>query len=204
MAKHKLSPYAADPIKRGETVRKYKRSTRHSGNASPVPVVTWPDPLPGWVKVGANKRTAMYRKFTGGRRDVPSLIVGKRRKGKPDRWVVSTERRVPQFDEAGDHWGMFTTVEEELFVADNHETVWVWVSIEETNAAATSYSDSGTVTGRRQAKAMAFGAAYGAGKTRLASNFVGQPTGAGKALETRAAQQLVDMHHYLFDELTKM
>ena len=136
MAKHKLSPYAADPTKRGETVRKGKRSTRSASNASPVPAVTWPDPPAGWFRAWANKRTARYRKSYGTTLGAPSLIVGKRRKGKPDRWVVSTVRRVPHTNEAGEYWGMYTTVDEEAFVADNHETVWVWLSIEETNAVA--------------------------------------------------------------------
>ena len=105
MAKHKLSPYAADPTKRGETVRKGKRSTRSVSNASPAPAVTWPDPPAGWFRAWANKRTAMYRKSYGTTLGAPSLIVGKRRKGKPDRWVVSTVRRVPHINEAGEYWG---------------------------------------------------------------------------------------------------
>ena len=189
MTKHKLSPYAADPIKRGETVRKGKRSTRSASNASSVPAVTWPDPPAGWFRAGANKRTALYRKSYGTVLGVPSLIEGKRRKGKPDRWVVLAYRRVLNINEASEWWGMYTTVQEEAFVADNHETVWVWLSIEETNAAATSEPDRGTVTGRQHGKSVALAAAYGTGKVPQQN--------------ATPHNHQVDAYRYVFDELTK-
>lgn len=133
------------------------RRTRSASKSARA--VSWPDPPAGWFCVGANKRTALYRKSYGTVLGAPSVIEGKRRKGKPDRWVVLADRRVPHTKEAGEHWGMYTIVEEEAFVADNHETVWVWLSIEETNAVATSQPDSGTVTGRQHGKSVALAAA---------------------------------------------
>lgn len=176
MAKHKLSPYAADPIKRGETVRKGKRSI-------PIQRVKaykfeWPEAPAGFRRRAATNKKVVY--VAEG-----YSLTGKRLSGGYFNWAVAQVMPI-RFAPEGHY---IRDEDEPILSFPTYDAALVWITIEGAGQAKEAEPGTVTVTGRQARKAAALGAAYGAGK-------VSQQNAA-------LHNHQVDVYRYVIDELTK-
>lgn len=152
MAKHKLSPYAADPIKRGETVRKGKRSS--PSQRVKAYKFEWPEAPAGFRRRAATNKKVVY--VAEG-----YSLTGKRLSGGYFNWAVAQVMPVRFAPE-----GYYIQDEDEPILSfPTYDAALVWITIE--GAGQAKEARPGTVTGRQAHKAAALGAAYSAGKSKL-------------------------------------
>lgn len=152
MAKHKLSPYAADPIKRGETVRKGKRSSpRQRVKAYKF---EWPEAPAGFRRRAATNKKVVY--VAEG-----YSLTGKRLSGGYFNWAVAQVMPIRFAPE-----GRYIRDEDEPILSfPTYDAALVWITIE--GAGQAKEAGHGARLGRQAHKAAALGAAYGAGKSKL-------------------------------------